>query len=79
MDEVGTVPAFPDEPDTLVLHLRYTCAKCGSDQVTVDYSRPSLDPRYALGNCRTCTPARKAKAKGQDITKRDVAVLRIEP
>ena len=44
--------------------------------MTVGLTKPSLDPRYALGNCDHCTPARKAHAKGMEVTHRGTAILR---
>lgn len=76
-DEVGTIPAFPE---VAVLHVtvKYTCVKCGGDNVSVDLSRPSIDPRYALGDCRDCSPKPKGKKNGEAIHKRQSAILREE-
>ncbi len=75
-DEVGTIPAFPDIEPTPTDRRRWECTQCGGTLVTVDHSKPSIDPRYALGYCEKCTPMRKAKAKGQEVAHRATAILR---
>lgn len=35
--------------------MSWICSKCGGGQVTVRADRPSLDPRYAVGNCERCS------------------------
>jgi DNA-directed RNA polymerase subunit RPC12/RpoP len=71
-DEVGTIPALdiPDEPH----RKRYACTKCGGENVTV--VGPSLDPRYSVGRCSNCTPLKKGRRKGRDITYIELAILR---
>ena len=53
-DEVA--PAIPTTT------IRWVCADCGSDDprtVRLDQTRPSVDDRYGIGYCDSCTPGRR--------------------
>lgn len=56
---------FPDDAIPQVSPARggWVCSKCGNEdqaKVRTDPSRPSVDPRYAIGYCDDCTPARRS-------------------
>jgi len=39
----------------------YVCSNCGGGSVEVNEAHPSLDDRYPVGHCMTCTPWPKPK------------------
>jgi hypothetical protein len=74
----GQTTAFDSLPAVDQPAILWVCARCGTDDprlVWADPSRPSLDPRYALGFCDVCAPARKS-VKG--VTRKAVALVRSE-
>lgn len=75
-DEVGTIDAFPDLEPEPPSPKRYRCTKCGGDNVSVDPTRPSIDPRYALGDCRDCSPRPKGKKNGETVHRQQSAILK---
>src|SRR6476659_10739158 len=40
------------------------CSLCGGTETSVDASRPSVDERYAVGRCRSCSRPRKTHKQG---------------
>lgn len=54
--------------------IAYRCSNCGSDNVGVDMSRPSLDDRYAIGRCLT----EDAKAKAANRKPKPVQLVRAD-
>lgn len=58
----GQTVAFATVPEVTDPGVAWTCTRCGNEnqrRVRVDPTRPSLDPRYALGWCDDCGPARQ--------------------
>lgn len=54
--------AFANVPAVKPTRDAWVCAKCGNDvqsRVRPDPTRPSIDPRYALGTCDDCSPVHK--------------------
>jgi hypothetical protein len=39
----------------------FVCSSCGGGSVEINRAHPSLDERYPVGHCMTCTPWPKAK------------------
>jgi hypothetical protein len=35
--------------------MKYTCSECGGTETLVSAARPSIDDRYAVGYCSSCT------------------------
>lgn len=52
----------------------YRCANCGSENVGVDPTRPSLDDRYAIGHC----VPEEAKAKAANRKPKLVQLVRAD-
>lgn len=75
---MGQTSAFETLPEVAAPVALWTCTRCGNDdrrRVWADLSRPSLDPRYALGWCDQCAPARKTV---RGVTREAVALIRSE-
>ena len=36
--------------------MQYVCSSCGRTDVTVNLAQPSIDERFAVGYCESCTP-----------------------
>lgn len=46
--------------------MSYRCSSCGSREVGIDPSRPSVDDRYAIGSCRA------ERKSGKTLVREDV-------